>query len=74
MAVRMTKTEVVFRRPFVLHGFDATEPAAMQGEKNLLVTGPEHPYASVFWKPGHVIGYEDVAVWMIAVSLWLRQN
>ena len=27
MAVRMTKTEVVFRRPFVLHGFDATEPA-----------------------------------------------
>ena len=27
MAVRMTSTQVVFRRPFVLHGFDAAEPA-----------------------------------------------
>jgi hypothetical protein len=27
MAVRMTATEVVFRRPFVLRGFDRTEPA-----------------------------------------------
>jgi predicted dehydrogenase len=38
--------------------FDATEPANLQGIRNLLVTGPKHPYAENFWKPGHVIGYE----------------
>lgn len=27
MAVRMTSRDVVFRRPFVLHGFDRVEPA-----------------------------------------------
>jgi predicted dehydrogenase len=45
-----------------LRFFDATEPVAMQGEKNLLVTGPDHPYAPVFWKPGHVIGYEHTFI------------
>lgn len=45
-----------------LRFFDATETAAMQGVKNLLVTGPDHPYASVFWKPGHIIGYEHTFI------------
>jgi len=45
-----------------LRFFDATEPAEVEGEKNLLVTGPEQPYASVFWKPGHVIGYEHTFI------------
>jgi predicted dehydrogenase len=45
-----------------LRFFDATDPAAMQGERNLLVTGPDHPYSSVFWKPGHIIGYEHTFI------------
>src|SRR4029077_18315753 len=27
------------------------EPANLQGIRNLLVTGPNHPYAENFWKP-----------------------
>ena len=45
-----------------LRFFDATELPAMQGERNLLVTGPDHPYASVFWKPGHIVGYEHTFI------------
>src|SRR5207245_5057278 len=36
--------------------FDATDSAPMQATRNLLVTGPEHPYSTNFWKPGHIIG------------------
>ena len=42
--------------------FDATEAAEVQGERNILVTGPDHPYSSVFWKPGHIIGYEHTFI------------
>ena len=45
-----------------LQFFDATEPLDRQGERNLLVTGPEHPYSSTFWKPGHLIGYEHTFI------------
>jgi predicted dehydrogenase len=45
-----------------LRFFDATEPPATQGERNILVTGPDHPYSSVFWKPGHIIGYEHTFI------------
>lgn len=45
-----------------LRFFDATEAPATQGERNILVTGPDHPYASVFWKPGHLIGYEHTFI------------
>jgi predicted dehydrogenase len=45
-----------------LRFFDATESAEVQGEKDILVTGPEHPYSSVFWKPGHIIGYEHTFI------------
>jgi predicted dehydrogenase len=45
-----------------LRFFDATEAPATQGERNILVTGPEHPYSTVFWKPGHIIGYEHTFI------------
>jgi predicted dehydrogenase len=45
-----------------LQFFDATEPPALQGTRDVLVTGPDHPYASNFWKPGHVIGYEHTFI------------
>jgi predicted dehydrogenase len=28
----------------------------------LLVTGPDHPYSSNFWKAGHPIGYEHTFI------------
>jgi hypothetical protein len=45
-----------------LQFFDAGDPAALQGTRNLLVTGPDHPYSNVFWKPGHIIGYEHTFI------------
>jgi predicted dehydrogenase len=45
-----------------LEFFDATESANLQGVRNLLVTGPNHPYAENFWKPGHAIGYEHTFI------------
>jgi predicted dehydrogenase len=41
---------------------DATEPRAVQGLRHILVTGPDHPYAGRFWKPGHTLGYEHCFV------------
>jgi predicted dehydrogenase len=41
---------------------DATEPPPIQGARRVLVTGPGHPYASRFWKPGHVVGYEHTFI------------
>jgi predicted dehydrogenase len=45
-----------------LQFFDATEAPAMQASRDLLVTGPDHPYALNFWKPGHLIGYEHTFI------------
>jgi predicted dehydrogenase len=42
--------------------FDATVAASEQATKRLLVTGPDHPYSDIFWKPGHVIGYEHTFI------------
>ena len=33
-----------------------------QGMRNITVTGPDHPYAENFWKPGHTIGYEHTFI------------
>ena len=41
---------------------DANDPAPLRGPRNLLVTGPDHPYATNFWKPGHIIGYEHTFI------------
>jgi predicted dehydrogenase len=53
-----------------LEFFDATEPANLQGIRNLLVTGPNHPYAENFWKPGHIIGYEHTFIATLGDFLW----
>jgi predicted dehydrogenase len=45
-----------------LQFFDATDPAALQATRDVLVTGPDHPYSSNFWKPGHLIGYEHTFI------------
>jgi predicted dehydrogenase len=45
-----------------LRFFDATDPGALQAARNVLVTGPDHPYSSNFWKPGHLIGYEHTFI------------
>ena len=45
-----------------LQFFDASEPASLQAQRDLLVTGPDHPYSSIFWKPGHIIGYEHTFI------------
>jgi len=49
-----------------LEFFDAGDPAGLQGPRNLLVTGPDHPYAANFWKPGHIIGYEHTFIAALA--------
>ncbi|HUJ95130.1 MAG TPA: Gfo/Idh/MocA family oxidoreductase [Terriglobales bacterium] len=41
---------------------DATEVANLRDSKKLMVTGPNQPYADVFWKPGHIIGYEHTFI------------
>ena len=45
-----------------LQFFDANDPPPLQASRNLLVTGPDHPYSSNFWKPGHLIGYEHTFI------------
>lgn len=45
-----------------LEFFNATDAASEQATKSLLVTGPDHPYSDIFWKPGHVIGYEHTFI------------
>jgi predicted dehydrogenase len=45
-----------------LEFFDATDQRNVQGARRLLVTGPDHPYAANFWKPGHIIGYEHTFI------------
>jgi predicted dehydrogenase len=45
-----------------LRVFDATEPANLQAYRNILVTGPDHPYSANFWKPGHLVGYEHTFI------------
>lgn len=41
-----------------LEFLDATQPAAEQGFRRILVTEPDHPYLSAWWPPGHILGYE----------------
>lgn len=45
-----------------LEYFDATDYPNLQAARNLLVTGPDHPYSDIFWKPGHLIGYEHTFI------------
>lgn len=45
---------------------DATEAANLRGPRRLLVSGPDHPYAPNFWKPGHTLGYEHTFIAALA--------
>lgn len=45
-----------------LEYFDATLPPRLQGTRQMMVTGPNQPYADNYWKPGHVTGYEHTFI------------
>jgi predicted dehydrogenase len=49
-----------------LQVFDCSDAAEIQGAHNMMVTGPEHPYVSHFWPPGHIIGYEHTFIATLA--------
>ena len=38
--------------------YDATAPIEEQGFTKIIVTEPQHPYISVWWPAGHMLGYE----------------
>jgi predicted dehydrogenase len=48
-----------------LEFLDATQAPNLQGVRNISVTGPDHPYSENFWKPGHIIGYENPFIAML---------
>jgi predicted dehydrogenase len=45
-----------------LEYYDATQTMNLQGNRSILITGPDHPYSDNFWKPGHGIGYEHTFI------------
>jgi predicted dehydrogenase len=45
-----------------LRFYDATDAGNLQADRNILVTGPDHPYSANFWKPGHLVGYEHTFI------------
>ena len=45
-----------------LEFYDASEAPRLQGKKQIIVPGPDHPYAKTFWKPGHSIGFEHTFI------------
>ena len=49
-----------------LEFLDATDAANLQGPRDLLITGPDHPYSDHFWKPGHIVGYEHTFIAALA--------
>jgi predicted dehydrogenase len=53
---------------------DATQPKREQGVRSLMVTGPDHPYASHFWPPAHIIGYEHTFIATLADFLVALEN
>ena len=52
---------------------DHTEEPATAGFRRILVTEPQHPYAGLWWPPGHGLGYDhsftnEVADLVIAIA------
>jgi predicted dehydrogenase len=45
-----------------LQFYDASDLPNLQADRNILVTGPAHPYSANFWKPGHLVGYEHTFI------------
>jgi predicted dehydrogenase len=51
-----------FERMNELGVFDARLASAERGWRTVLVTDPDHPYASAWWPDGHWLGYEHTFV------------
>ena len=49
-----------------LQFYDVKDAAEVSGMRNILATGPGHPYVNQFWPPGHVIGYEHTFIATVA--------
>jgi predicted dehydrogenase len=49
-----------------LEFYDSSDPANARGARNMLITGPQHPYSDNFWPPGHIIGYEHTFIATLA--------
>jgi predicted dehydrogenase len=49
-----------------LEVFNSSDEMEVQGAHNVLVTGPEHPYVSHFWPPGHIVGWEHTFIATVA--------
>ena len=49
-----------------LEVFERGDVLEVQGNHNVLVTGPGHPYVSRFWPPGHIVGYEHTFIATLA--------
>lgn len=61
--------------PHRLQFFDHSDPAHLQGWRNIHVTAPEHPYQKHWWVPGTTIGYEHTFINALADFLTgLEQN
>lgn len=45
---------------------DREDEVSIQGGRDILVTGPGHPYVDDFWPPGHIIGYEHTFIATLA--------
>jgi predicted dehydrogenase len=49
-----------------LHFTDLADEARSQGRRDIMVTGPGHPYVEHFWPSGHIIGYEHTFIATLA--------
>jgi predicted dehydrogenase len=45
---------------------DLADEARSQGRRDIMVTGPGHPYVEHFWPSGHIIGYEHTFIATLA--------
>ncbi|MGD0158108.1 MAG: Gfo/Idh/MocA family oxidoreductase [Terracidiphilus sp.] len=52
-----------------LYFSDLRDEPRVQGRRQILVTGPGHPYVDRFWPPGHIIGYEHTFIATLAYFL-----
>ncbi|HOJ30426.1 MAG TPA: Gfo/Idh/MocA family oxidoreductase [bacterium] len=63
-----SKGSIVFNleRLNELEYYSVDDPACVQGFRTILATDASHPYAANWWPAGHIIGYGDSFVNMVA--------
>lgn len=49
-----------------LEFYDRSQPQAMQGWNNIMITDKGHPYLAHWWPAGHMLGYEHTFVHALA--------